>query len=245
MYSYPLQLNKNRNLKLLQTSPSEELANDDFDKMKAEIEAILQSSSRNNFETLNENQTDKKSWFLDNLNNGKLQKKTIAVISSIVGCLLFSFQHSQPVSGVTLLKAMERDSVPVEAALCNGKPTLIEFYADWCESCKATAPSMRALELKFRKDINFLTIDGVNKRNSALVDKFRVDGIPHLAFIDRNTEVKTALVGAVPSKIVNEDLLALLKDQPLPYEGYDAFEGESHFPFNNEAKICKVEIATD
>ena len=44
-----------------------------------------------------------------------------------------------------------------------------------------------------------------------MVKRFRVDGIPHLAFIDSNLEVKTALVGAVPKPILKDQILALLQ----------------------------------
>ena len=44
-----------------------------------------------------------------------------------------------------------------------------------------------------------------------MVKRFRVDGIPHLAFIDSNLEVKTALVGAVPKPVLKDQILALLQ----------------------------------
>jgi hypothetical protein len=44
-----------------------------------------------------------------------------------------------------------------------------------------------------------------------MVKRFRVDGIPHLAFIGSNAEVKTALVGAVPKPILSDEVSALLQ----------------------------------
>jgi thiol-disulfide isomerase/thioredoxin len=92
-------------------------------------------------------------------------RKWIATASAIMGGLLFFFQHTQPVSSVALLKAMERDSMDFSVALCNGKPTLVEFYADWCESCKAMAPTMRSIETQYKDRINFITIDGSSFKN--------------------------------------------------------------------------------
>ena len=40
-----------------------------------------------------------------------------------------------------------------------------------------------------------MTIDGSNRDNAEIVGRFRVDGIPHLAFVNGDAEVKTALVG--------------------------------------------------
>lgn len=44
-----------------------------------------------------------------------------------------------------------------------------------------------------------------------IVNEFKVDGIPHVAFLNREAEVKTALVGAVPKSLLEADLNALIK----------------------------------
>lgn len=122
-----------------------------------------------------------------------------------------------------------------QVAVCNGKPTIIDFYADWCESCKVMAPSMRSVETQYKDRINFISVDGSNSKNGEfwatprfsrsrsmslitsflftadLVKMFRVDGIPHLAFIGSDQEVKTALVGSVPKPILKDQITALLQ----------------------------------
>ena len=94
--------------------------------------------------------------------------RNVALASGVFGSLLFLFQHTQPVSGIALLHAMERDSIDLNVAMCNEKPTIIEFYADWCESCKVLAPSMRNIEVLYRDQVNFITIDGVNPNNGTV-----------------------------------------------------------------------------
>lgn len=135
----------------------------------------------------------------------------IAAASFGVGVVSFFSIHNSPVSSIALLNAMEKDSMPMREAMCNGKPTVVDFYAYWCESCKVMAPSMRALEIKYRNDLNFVSIDGGDPANSAVVGQFRVDAIPHVAFVTPSAEVKTALVGAVPQRVLEEDMQALLK----------------------------------
>jgi thiol-disulfide isomerase/thioredoxin len=150
----------------------------------------------------------------NNNNNNSLSRQSrslVAIASCLFATSIFIFQHSQPVSALALLKAMEKDSVPLSVAVCNGKPTVIDFYADWCENCKAMAPTMRSIESEWKDKVNFVTIDGAASQNSALVQKFHVDGIPHLAFIQEGGEVKTALVGAVPRRILSEEINALVK----------------------------------
>jgi len=41
--------------------------------------------------------------------------------------------------GVASLADFAADSVPLDAALANGRPSIVEFYADWCSVCKSVA----------------------------------------------------------------------------------------------------------
>lgn len=162
------------------------------------------------------------------LKNFKIDNKSIAGLAASLASFLFFFQHSQPVSGIALLHAMAKDSTNFQTALCSGKPTVIDFYADWCESCKYMAPTMRQMEFNYKDKINFVVLDGTDPDNSELVSQFRVDGIPHLAFISAKAELQTALIGAIPPATLNSEMEALAKGLKLPYIGYDALEGESH-----------------
>ena len=163
-----------------------------------------------------------------------------AVLSSILAAGVFFIQVANPVSGVTLLHAMEADSLPITSAICNGKPTIVDFYADWCESCKAMAPTMRQMEASYGDKVNFIAVDGTKTKNAGLVDTFRVDGIPHVALLAPDTELKTSLIGALPKQVVERDIVALAKNVPLPYEGADPFEGDDHYILGDaQSKYCK------
>ncbi|CBN79979.1 thioredoxin-like protein [Ectocarpus siliculosus] len=162
----------------------------------------------------------------------KARNTKIAFGSFLSAVGLFFFQHAAiapaQANPVVLLRAMETSSAPLATALTNGKPTVVDFYADWCENCKAMAPSMREIEEQFKNQINFVVVDGSAEKNYDLVDAFRVDGIPHLAMVNGNGEVETAIIGAVPKDVVVDDIKALLAGRPLPFKGFDMFEGEDH-----------------
>eukprot|EP00752_Nemacystus_decipiens_P011426 g10147.t1 len=162
----------------------------------------------------------------------KSRNLKIAFGSFVSAVGLFFFQHSviapAQANPVILLRAMETSSAPLATALTNGKPTVVDFYADWCENCKVMAPSMREIEEQFKNQINFVVVDGTAEKNFDLVDAFRVDGIPHLAMVSADGEVETAIIGTVPKDVVVDDIKALLAGRPLPYKGFDMFEGEDH-----------------
>ena len=184
---------------------------------------------------------ENKEKYEDELKKEKTQKSVLAASSSLLAAVLFFSNplHMQGPSSVALLHTMAKDSENINVAMCNSKPTIIEFYADWCESCKVMAPTMRSLELFYAKQVNFVTLDGTASVNADLVSKFKVDGIPHIAFLDAKDEIKTSLVGAVPRQIMKDEIEALLKGTELPYLGYDSFEKESsRFPLGDIASTC-------
>jgi len=214
----------------------------EYAKMEAEMDALINVGIAPSTTATSTTFTTTTATTVEEAEGGSLAfRKALAAASVAFASGLFFFQHSQPVSSVALLKTMEAESMTMSKALCNGKPTLVEFYAPWCESCKVMAPTMRALEKQYEEKINFVTIDGANPKNSELVGRFHVDGIPHVAFISKEAEVKTALVGAVPKQILKDDITALLeKRAALPYEGFDAFQNE-HFPLSSYASSCSID----
>ena len=44
---------------------------------------------------------------------------------------------------------------------------------------------MRNVENKYKNNVNFITLDGMKASNQDLLRTFKVDGIPHLAFITK------------------------------------------------------------
>lgn len=116
-----------------------------------------------------------------------------------------------------LLSDMAADAVPYEVALTNGKPTLMEFYANWCTSCQAMAPDLNALKQHYRDRVNFVMLNVDNSKWLPEILDYRVDGIPHFVFLDQQGSAIAEAIGEQPRAILDANLVALAAGTPLPY----------------------------
>ncbi|NWF62486.1 MAG: thioredoxin fold domain-containing protein [Fischerella sp.] len=119
-------------------------------------------------------------------------------------------------SSASLAKLAEQ-STPLEVAMTNGKPSLVEFYADWCTVCQKMAPDITQLEQQYTDKMNFVMLNVDNTKWLPEMLKYRVDGIPHFVFLNQNGEVLAQAIGDQPRTIMASNLEALIEDSPLPY----------------------------
>ncbi|GMI57555.1 hypothetical protein TeGR_g8159 [Tetraparma gracilis] len=143
------------------------------------------------------------------------RRNSLAVFSSgllaSLGSYLYSYRtaSSSPLATLaTLTKASDLRQI------YNGKPSVVEIWAPWCDNCLAAAPSLSALHAEFSSDVNFVLVNGDDPGNGELVARFRADAIPHLALLSGSgsaPEVLTTLVGQVPESVVRGDLRDLVE----------------------------------
>ena len=149
------------------------------------------------------------------LTAGKRVRNLLIVIVAIaLSVALFLGIRSQNTD--VSLTALDENSTPLEVALSNGKPTLMEFYANWCTVCQAMAPDIAQLEQEYA-DVNFVMLNVDNTKWLPEMLKYRVDGIPHFVFLDRQGEAIAQAIGSQPRTIMATNLEAMLTDSPLPY----------------------------
>lgn len=117
----------------------------------------------------------------------------------------------------TSLTAMAESSVPLENALRSNKPSLVEFYADWCTSCQTMAGDMAALRDEYGDRINFVMLNVDNSKWLPEMLHYRVDGVPHFVFLNAEGEAIASSIGEQPRTVMATNLDALMGGSALPY----------------------------
>lgn len=108
-------------------------------------------------------------------------------------------------------------ATPYLAVSENDRPTIIEFYADWCESCQTMAASNWQLEQKYGQQINFVMLNVDNNKWLPELTTYRVDGIPRFIFLDNQDHQIGDGVGVIPLNIMEENIQSMLIGEPLPH----------------------------
>lgn len=139
----------------------------------------------------------------------------IAIVAIALSVALFLGLRTQTTS-VSLAK-LDQGSTPLEVAVSNGKPSLVEFYADWCTVCQKMAPDIAQLETQYANKLNFVMLNVDNNKWLPEMLKYRVDGIPHFVFLGQNGETIAQAIGDQPRTIMSSNLEALVTGSSLPY----------------------------
>ncbi len=147
--------------------------------------------------------------------NASLGRNRLIAIAAIVLAVVFAISLKTQTNAASL-PAMAKAAVPLEVALRSEKPTLMEFYADWCSSCQAMAPAMAQLKTDYGDRVNFVMLNVDNEKWLPEVVTYRVDGIPHFVYLQADNETVAQAIGEQPKSILEENLLALADGQPLP-----------------------------
>jgi thiol-disulfide isomerase/thioredoxin len=135
----------------------------------------------------------------------------VAVILAIGFALALKTQNTG-----TSLGSMAKQSVPFDVAMQNGKPTMMEFYADWCSSCKAMTPTMAALKQEYGDRVNFVMLNVDNEKWLPEIVSYRVDGIPHWVYLNAAGAAQAQAIGELPKGVIAANLEALAIGEALP-----------------------------
>lgn len=116
-------------------------------------------------------------------------KYLIAIVVIVWGSMNLHFGEQTPVGTGKYEWQMLQTQAQIDLSVgkSTDKPTVIDFYADWCAQCKEldkyTYVDPKVIELS--KKFNNIKID-LTKGDKDIESKFKIQGLPVVAFIDKN-----------------------------------------------------------
>ncbi|NJK49701.1 thioredoxin fold domain-containing protein [Candidatus Gracilibacteria bacterium] len=170
--------------------------------------------------------------------SGTRIRNLLIAIAAIALSVAIFFGFQTQASSVSLETQAEQ-STPIDVALSNGKPTLTEFYANWCTSCQAMAKDLAQLKEKYADSVNFAMLNVDNSKWLPEILRYRVDGIPHFVFMNREGEAIAQTIGEQPLSVMEANLDALIANNSLPY----AYSTGQTSTFNPSSQV--IESAQD
>lgn len=103
--------------------------------------------------------------------------------------------------------AQEFTDENIKGIISNGKPVVIDFWAEWCGPCRMVGPSIEELANEYagRVEIGKLNVDD----NVETPGEYGVRNIPTILFI-KDGKVVDKQVGAVPKSVLEAKVQSLL-----------------------------------
>ena len=138
-------------------------------------------------------------------------KNFILVLFSIFLIAFVLFFKNSIFESTLQLKKFGNLSMDPEIAFTNGKPTYLEFYAEWCEICREMAPEVAELKKDFDNEINFVFLNVDNPKWDKFIKEFKVNGIPQINIIDSNSKLLATFTGLQEENILKESINYLIE----------------------------------
>jgi thiol-disulfide isomerase/thioredoxin len=143
-------------------------------------------------------------------NQIRFRNTVVAILSIAVAIGNFVYQYLHPIEPIQVLFDLQQSSADISVVGKNHKPTIIDFWAPWCENCKLSAATLQSIEKQYENDVNFILINGDLASSWPYIEALGVDAIPHMAMISYDGVVETSLIGPIPKHIIQEDIDVLL-----------------------------------
>lgn len=143
-----------------------------------------------------------------------LQKAVLLISALVLAVVLFLLRNGLSVESP--MDQLARRSLPPEIALSNQKPTMLEFYADWCEACREMAPAMLETERRTSGQLDVVLVNIDNPQWQDLIDRYEVNGIPQLNLFGADGQLRGRSLGVRTPEQLEALSTALINGTPLP-----------------------------
>lgn len=146
----------------------------------------------------------------NNYSPNKFQKIFLALLALFIIAFI-TFSKGTLFRSTLQLRNLGALSMDPEQAFTNGKPTYIEFYAEWCEICKEMAPEVTQLKKDFDNQINFVFLNVDNPKWEKFIKQFKVNGIPQINIIASNSSLEATFIGLQEETTLKDSLKYVLE----------------------------------
>ncbi|AFY29138.1 thioredoxin domain-containing protein [Cyanobium gracile] len=145
---------------------------------------------------------------------GRTERMVLAAVAAVLVVLMVWLRGG--LHPEAPLERLARQSPEFSVALADGRPTLVEFYADWCEACRSMAPAMERIERQQRGRMDVVLLNVDNPRWQPELERYDVNGIPQLEFFDAAGAPVGRSLGARSGSELEALTAALVEGTPLP-----------------------------
>lgn len=129
---------------------------------------------------------------------------------AIAAALLMATHHATLIAQAPRIGAVapvvsinDLDGKPVRIALTTGKrAAVVEFWATWCELCKALLPSMRAAQKQYGSQVNFYGVNVTVNDSKDHVRRYVAQNMPPFVPLYDEKSVAVHAFGAVATSYV-------------------------------------------
>ena len=147
----------------------------------------------------------------NNIFSNNFQKIMLAIFTLFLLAFILFFKNNIFESTLQL-RNFGNLSMDPEIAFTNGKPTYLEFYAEWCEICKKMAPEVTELKKDFDNEINFVFLNVDNPKWDKFIKQFKVNGIPQINIFDSNSNLQATFTGLQEEKTLKNSINNIIEE---------------------------------